>query len=769
MRKGKSLIIILTVAMLYLVIASFNQAYAAPSATIGFSGNSTAKVGENITVKMYLSNISETNGGVVSAGGNLSFDSTYLEYVSGTGITSPYMFQINEAANYIIAGLDTTLSNGITGTQPTTVFTFVFKVKKKGTTQISLTNAKLSDTANKLIANVSPKVITIVDDQAPPTDNKSNDATLKRLAATGYTLTPNFSSNTTAYTLKVPTNITSVRLEGEANHSNATVTGLGNITLTGNATTATVRVTAEDGVTTKTYTVTIIKDNNTGGGDNQQASDATLKSLDVGGYELSPVFNKDVTTYSTRVKNNITGLNVIALPTNPKANVSISGNNGFKEGVNTITIRVTAEDGTTKAYTVNVFREYSTNNGGNNNGSNGGNGSNGSGSAPIIKSSDNYLKSLTINSSHDIYPSFDKKVTSYNITVPYEVDKLVLNAIANHPRARVKITGNENFVVGRVNIVEIVVTAEDGSTRIYTLNVTRSTMSSDNDLKDLEVDEGVLSPKFDPNDLEYTMKVDSNTDRLNVKAIAKDKDAKVEIIGNENLREGHNNVLVKVTDKNGFVKYYSIDVEKEKKEDKIFGLTPLQFGIIAGIISFLLWLILLFLLLFRNKDKGDRYSSIAPVIEVNPQFNFGVKSTPDGIVITDETPKDEEENEEEEILEVDEENDEEILDEISDEKDADNDENFPYDPYDDNVTKKELIDAINEAEELKDSSKLKMLLQQEALNEMKKEVKRKEDLRKKKSDKKENLEVLVNDEYLDEEELLEDTDNKKNNYHRKAK
>ena len=59
---------------------------------------------------------------------------------------------------------------------------------------------------------------------------------------------------------------------------------------------------------------------------------------------------------------------------------------------------------------------------------------------------------------------------------------------------------------------------------------------------------------------------------------------------------------------------------------------------------------------------------------------------------------------------------------------------IPYNPYDEIVTKKELIDAIHEATEKRDTSKLKMLLKQEELNQMKKELKEKEELEKKKED-----------------------------------
>ena len=58
---------------------------------------------------------------------------------------------------------------------------------------------------------------------------------------------------------------------------------------------------------------------------------------------------------------------------------------------------------------------------------------------------------------------------------------------------------------------------------------------------------------------------------------------------------------------------------------------------------------------------------------------------------------------------------------------ADYEENIPYDPYDETVTKRELIDAIHEATKTKDPSKLKMLLEQDALNQKKKEIKKREE------------------------------------------
>lgn len=726
MKRIKSLNIMFILLMIISVFSILTPVNAA-TATVGFSGDSTVSVDSNITIKMYVNSDSSTNGGIVSVGGNLSFDSNYLEYVSGTGTNSPYKFQINTSANYIIAGLDTTLDSGITS--KTEVFTFVFKAKKVGNTQITLTNAKLSDVSSKLTTNVSPKTITIIDNEPTPTptpspspspspsptpspspSTKSSDATLKSLSASGYNLSPSFSKDNTSYTVKVPKTATTVKLEGTANDSKAKVSGLGNITLTGDTTTATIKITAEDG-TTKTYTVKIEKEKEA---TTTKSSDATLKKLDIGGFTLNPTFKSNINTYSIKVKNNITGLDVTAIPNNDKAKVTISGNKNWKEGTNTVTIKVTAEDGSVNNYIINVERESSNSNKNN----------------QTIKSSDNYLKSLTITSSHEIKPSFNKNVTSYNITVPYEVDKLNLNAIPNDSKSKVEITGNENFKVGKVNTVEIKVTAEDGSVRLYSLNVTRSTTSSKTDLKDIIIDNADLSPKFDPNNQEYTTKVDGKTDKLDIKADPADSSSKVEVIGNENLKEGHNTVLIKVTDKDGFIKYYSIDVEKAKKESKILGLSPVQFGIITGIISLLLLWILL--LLFRKKkDDDDNNPStkepkpVTPIIEVKPEFNFGSKNSSDDDVIHGNY------NQNSELSTSD--SDIKSLD-TPKTYDADYEENIPYDPYDETVTKREIIDAIHEATKTKDPSKLKMLLQQDALNQKKKELKRKEEEQRKYQD-----------------------------------
>ncbi len=830
MKRIKSFNLLLIATIFLSIFGFMKPAAAAGSVSVGFSSDSTVALGDEITVTLYVDDISGTNGGVESLEANLSFDSTYLEYVSGTGTTSPYRFQINPSNSYKIAGLDTYLDSGITDV--TTVFTFVFKAVSVGNTQVSLSNLKVTDASSRLTTNFSPQSITITGSSPSP---QTGDATLKNLEVSGYTLSPSFDKDVTSYTVTVPSNETSVTVIGAVNDSDATVTGLGNVTLSGDSTTRTIKVTASDG-TEKEYTVTIVKnaspspsdDDDTpapgpGGDDDDTPTpgpglddddttkssdadllslgvsgytlspsfdkdvtsytvtipkeaakvtvtgssssskatidglgditidadaesavatvsvtaedgtikkyvinivknneddslkdkDATLKELDVEGYTLSPKFDKDTNSYSMKVANNITSLDVTAIPTSDKAAVTITGNKNWKEGVNTITVKVTAEDGTVNTYHVNVTRESSNTS---------------TPSSGTTKSSDNTLKSLIINSSHEISPTFNKNISSYNVTVPYSVDKLDLSYVTNNSKAVVTITGNRNFKVGEVNVVEIDITAEDGSVRTYILNVTRSTKESDNDLKEITIKDTKLSPSFDPNVLEYTVEVPSNADKLDISTLAISKDSKVEIIGNDNLKEGNNTILIKVTDKNGFTKYYTINAVKSSENGTILGFKPLNFILFIGLLLllFLIFFFLIFLMLRRDKkENADSRTDIrneksTPIIEVKPEFNFGSKNNSDDDVVYGNMNQGshvsgEISAPEKHVPEALEAKYEEIEDQV------------PYDPYDEIVTKKELIDAIHEASEKKDTTKLQMLLEQEELNQRKKELKAKEE------------------------------------------
>lgn len=89
-----------------------------------------------------------------------------------------------------------------------------------------------------------------------------------------------------------------------------------------------------------------------------KSSDNYLKSLSVEGYELSPEFNRQQDTYTIYVKDDsVNTFNVLAEPDNETAKIEGIGNVTVSADERIINIKVTAENGDLKVYTIKVENE----------------------------------------------------------------------------------------------------------------------------------------------------------------------------------------------------------------------------------------------------------------------------------------------------------------------------------------------------------------------------------------------------------------------------
>ena len=79
-----------------------------------------------------------------------------------------------------------------------------------------------------------------------------------------------------------------------------------------------------------------------------------LKSLKIDGLKLSPGFSKNTTTYKVTANSNTTKVNITARPEDSKSRVSGTGKHKVSEGDNKIKVVVTAQNGSTKTYTIIV-------------------------------------------------------------------------------------------------------------------------------------------------------------------------------------------------------------------------------------------------------------------------------------------------------------------------------------------------------------------------------------------------------------------------------
>lgn len=186
----------------------------------------------------------------------------------------------------------------------------------------------------------------------------SSNNNLSSLKASVGTFDIAFDKDVTVYTLTVPYDTESVILSGSLEDITSTVDGLIEYKLTDDKTTANIIVVAEDG-TIKVYTVYIIKEakpeNVATPVTYYYSSNNYLKSLEIDGYEIT--FNKETNEYKITVKSDVTSLDIKAIPEDSRARVEITGNEKFKKGNNTVTITVTAEDGSTREYKITANKE----------------------------------------------------------------------------------------------------------------------------------------------------------------------------------------------------------------------------------------------------------------------------------------------------------------------------------------------------------------------------------------------------------------------------
>lgn len=378
----------------------------------------------------------------------------------------------------------------------------------------------------------------------------NDDAELAALSISSGTMTPSFDPTTFEYSATVPNETASVEVKADLSDPNATL-AINGIPVSSGVPEAVplgvgenaidVVVTAENGVTEQTYTVTVTRV--------ALATDATLSDLTVSEGVLTPAFDPATTDYAVEVPNAVDTIDVSATTANGGATLSVEGNPAVSGapvsvalpvGVTEVNIDVLAEDGVaTETYTVTVTR------------------------AVPPTADDATLASLLL-SEGTLTPSFASGVTAYTAAVATGVESIEVTAATNHPAATLQIEGGgaTNGVPVSVPLgvgdtaIEVVVTAEDGVTEeTYTVTVTRAAPSSDATLSVLSLSAGALSPAFAPATFGYTASVPNAVDEIDVSATPAHAGASRTINGGADttvaLAVGENLIEVAVTAEDG--------------------------------------------------------------------------------------------------------------------------------------------------------------------------------------------------------------------------
>jgi len=336
----------------------------------------------------------------------------------------------------------------------------------------------------------------------------------------GTLLQPAFSPTVHSYALSVPFAATSVRIEARSQSPYMKSVSINGAEVPGAASAAavdfqgvqqaavTIETLAEDGVTRDRYTLSITRA--------APDSNAALASLDLQGIQVSPDFSSAQGEYQgfapfatkqlvvhARPQSNVAAVSLAAAPIGGAASAPQLQYQGdpasqggaivaFQGGRLALTVTVAAEDGTLLQYMVNIRR------------------------APPDRNAD--LAALSV-SAGDLSPVFSPRVVSYGVALPASAGSVVVTAAAASPVAFVSVaelpalTPAPRQAVtiavdpGATNTASFIVVAEDGSQRLYRVQVQRAPADGNALLGMLQLTGARLMPAFDPSIPQYEARV----------------------------------------------------------------------------------------------------------------------------------------------------------------------------------------------------------------------------------------------------------------------
>lgn len=239
-----------------------------------------------------------------------------------------------------------------------------------------------------------------------------------------------------------------------------------------------------------------------------------------------------------------------------------------------------------------------------------------------------YLASLEV-SGYELSPEFNKNTLEYYLVVPKDVNSINIKAVAEAEKegAIVKITGN-NSLTKQENIVNIRVTAADGTSRLYTIVVVKNP-EINLKLDSLKIEGIQINPVFNKDTYYYKAKLeDTELRSLKVEAIPNNTDARVEIIGADNIKDGDNLINI-VVSKGKETTIYQIDTdidflgEKEKEITNVITQVRqiINYVIIGVSVFVVLIVILIIIAIIRKKSKKNKEKDKNSKLQQNQKIN----------------------------------------------------------------------------------------------------------------------------------------------------
>ena len=327
----------------------------------------------------------------------------------------------------------------------------------------------------------------------------SNDTTLSTFTVNGLA---------TPTSLDLPVGSKSVVVVAVPNDAGAKAEVTGNTALSAGSNLVRVRVTAANGdIADYNVTVNVAA----------RSTNANLSSVE-GTWTINGVDVSDSATV-IELPAGTTAVIATAKTADSKATLQITGASDLKTGSNSVTFKVTAEDGvTTNSYvrTVNV-KALSTN---------------------------TNLASLRVGG--------QLVVDGDTVNVAAGTARVAVVPVLESDESKFTVSGNTNLATGSQNVV-VTVTAPSGASATYTIAVVVAAPASNTNLSTFTINGVTVADGG-------SISVASGTNRLHVSAIAEDAKASVSVVGRSGLTDGTNTLTVTVTALSGDSTTYTVTV-----------------------------------------------------------------------------------------------------------------------------------------------------------------------------------------------------------------
>ena len=255
---------------------------------------------------------------------------------------------------------------------------------------------------------------------------------------------------------------------------------------------------------------------------------------------------------------------------------------------------------------------------------------------------------------HD-FKNFKSGTTTYYVSVPNDTEEVEVYAEKQESSQKISGTGTVKLKEGS-NTVKVVCTAENGTTKTYTMYITREKAEEqttatetetpqqeepvteepteeENNTTDEIANEAVigitnltvtgknekgetvkleLAPDFNELVSEYGITVPLSITEVNVLAEAQDGEPTVEVMGNKDLKEGKNTITVMVTVGENKKVFQITVIRTAESATSLSNEVMLQLAIIAAIATIIIVAIIaLIIMIVRNhKKKKEKYSKV---------------------------------------------------------------------------------------------------------------------------------------------------------------